>query len=103
MVKNKKQKVRFHKGDRRPGKLDGKLSYTTEMEKVGRKIMWNVIEHPTENVVAKYFFEEDAEDLAKFQNKEKVWQENGGIPRFLWNYQLPFPHKYVIRGNDELR
>ena len=36
MVK-KKQKVRFHKGDRRPGKLDGKLSYTTEMEKVGRK------------------------------------------------------------------
>ena len=37
MVKKKKQKVRFHKGDRRPGKLDGKLSYTTEMEKVRRK------------------------------------------------------------------
>ena len=24
--------------------------------------------------------------LADFQNKNRVWQENGGIPKFLWNY-----------------
>ena len=82
----RKQKVRFHKGDRRPGKMDGTLSYSTEMQKKGRKILWCVREQPTDKIVAKYFFEEDAENLAKFQNKHKVWQENGGIPSFLWNY-----------------
>jgi hypothetical protein len=45
-----------------------------------------VLETPTDNVVAKHFFEEDANVLADFQNKHRVWQENGGIPRFLWNY-----------------
>ena len=88
MVKNKTQKVRFHKGDKRPGNTLGhkKLSYTVEMIKEGRKILWQVIEQPTNNVVGKYFFEDDAQELADFQNKNKVWQVNGGIPRFLWNY-----------------
>ena len=87
MVKKKKQKVRFHKGDRRPAKgLRKKLNYTVEMVKEKKKILWHVIESPTDNVVGKYFFEEDANDLANFQNKHRVWQENGGIPKFLWNY-----------------
>ena len=43
-----------------------------------------MIEKPTKNVVAEYFFEEDAHKLVKFQNKNKVWQVNGGIPKFLW-------------------
>ena len=46
----------------------------------------HVVEQPTNNVVGKYFFEDDANVLADFQNKHKVWQVNGGIPRFLWNY-----------------
>ena len=29
---------------------------------------------------------EDAQHLADFQNKNRVWQENGGIPKFLFNY-----------------
>ena len=83
----KKQKVRFHKGDRRPGgALTKKLKYEVEMVKEGKKILWHVLETPTNNVVGKYFFEEDANGLADFQNKNRVWQENGGIPRFLWNY-----------------
>ena len=86
MVKNKKQKVRFHKGDRRPAKDIEPLKFTTEIEKKGNKIMWCVREHPTNNIVGKFFFEEDAERLAKFQSKHKVWQENGGIPKFIWNY-----------------
>ena len=85
MVK-KKQKVRFHKGDRRPAKGIKKLNYTVEMAKEGKKILWQVLEEPTNNVVGKYFFEEDANELADFQNKHNVWQENGGIPKFLWNY-----------------
>tara|TARA_B100000900_G_scaffold121474_1_gene102481 strand:+ start:61 stop:324 length:264 start_codon:yes stop_codon:yes gene_type:complete len=84
--KKKTQKVRFHKGDQRPGRLEKKLSYIVEMAKEGKKILWHVIEKPTDNVVGKYFFEEDANQLADFQNKHKVWQENGGIPKFLWNY-----------------
>ena len=86
MVK-KKQKVRLHKGDRRRvGQLSIKLKYEVEMVKEGKKILWCVLETPTNNIVGKYFFEEDAHKLAKFQNKHKVWQNNGGIPRFLWNY-----------------
>ena len=87
MVKTKKQKVRFHKGDRRPGPgVSKKLSYKVEMAKEGKKILWLVLEQPTNNIVGKYFFEEDANSLADFQNEHKVWQENGGIPKFLWNY-----------------
>jgi hypothetical protein len=85
----KKQKVRFHKGDKRPGGgLNKKLTYSVEMIKEGKKILWHVIEHelPTENIIAKYFFEEDANQLADFQNKHHVWQVNGGVPKFLWNY-----------------
>lgn len=85
MVK-KKQKVRFHKGDKRPGGSISKLEYTTEIEKIGKKIVWCVREMPTDNIVAKFFFEDDAQRVADLQNKHKVWQENGGIPKFLWNY-----------------
>ena len=56
------------------------------MAKEGKKILWLVLEQPTNNIVGKYFFEEDANSLADFQNEHKVWQENGGIPKFLWNY-----------------
>ena len=80
----KKQKVRFHKGDKKPPKTDKDLHYMKKMVKRGRKIVWQVIEKPTNNAVAEYFFEEDAKKLADFQNKHKVWQPNGGIPRFLW-------------------
>ena len=42
--KKKTQKVRFHKGDRKPAKtMRKKLSYKTEMEKEGKKIVWNVV------------------------------------------------------------
>ena len=82
----KKQKVRFQKGDKRPraDKDYDKLSYTKKMVKKGRKILWQVKEKPTNNIVGTYFFEEDADRLVKFQNKHRVWELNGGIPKFLW-------------------
>jgi len=82
----KKQKVKFHKGDRRP-KPDseyGNLTYRKRMKKKGRKIYWQVVEYPSKNVISEYFFREDAEKLVSFQNKNQVWKNNGGIPKFLF-------------------
>ena len=80
----KKQKVRFHKGDKRPNNLQPDLSYIKKMVKRGKDIIWQVIEKPTKNVISECFFEEDAHKLVKFQNKHKVWEPNGCIPKFLW-------------------
>ena len=84
MKKKKTQKVKFHKGDRRPNNEQPELSYTKKMIKKGKDIIWQVIEKPTKSIVGEYFFEEDAYKLVKFQNKHKVWEPNGGIPKFLW-------------------
>jgi len=83
---NKKQKVKFHKGDRRPKHDDeyDKLSYVTKMKKKGKKIVWQLIEKPTNNIIGNFFFEEDAQRVADFQNKHRVWETSGGIPKFLW-------------------
>jgi len=80
----KKQKVRFHKGDRRPNNEQPKLSYEVQMKKKGRKFVWQVVELPNKKIIAEYFFEEDAQKVADFQNKHRVWEANGGIPSFLW-------------------
>ena len=46
------------------------------MKKKKKDIIWiQVIEKPTNNVVVEFFFEEDAFNLVKFQNKNKVWIE----------------------------
>ena len=52
----KKQKVRFHKGDRKPksDKEYDQLSYKIKMKKKGRKILWQVIEQPHKKIVAEY-------------------------------------------------
>ena len=81
--KEKTQKVRFSRHDRRPAKYNYKLSYETKMVKKGRKILWHVIEKPTGSIISEFFFEEDADKLAKFQNKEKGWQVNGGVVKHL--------------------
>ncbi len=82
----KKQKVRFHRGDRKPksDKEYGELSYEVKMKKKGRKILWLVKEITTKNNIAEYFFEEDARKVADFQNKNQVWKLSGGIPKMFW-------------------
>jgi len=79
----KKQKVKFHRGDRRPATVKYSIFYKKKMVKRKDEIVWQVIEYPTKSIVNEYFFEEDANKLVKFQNKYKVWQENGGLPSFL--------------------
>lgn len=81
----KKQKVKFFRGDKRPGNqniID--LYYRKKMVKTNKNIVWQVIEYPNKKVVAEYFFEEDAHKLVNFQNKHKVWRAQGGIPSFLY-------------------
>ena len=60
-----------------------KLRYTKKMLKKGKKIIWQIKERPTNNIVGEYFFEEDAKQIVDFQNKNQVWVINGGIPDFL--------------------
>ena len=80
----KKQKVRFHKGDKRPGNQTLKdLHYRKRMKKKNGDIIWQVLEYPKKVVIAEFFFEEDAHRIVKFQNKHKVWKLEGGIPKFL--------------------
>ena len=79
----KRQKVKFHKNDKRPGYLSEQLSYEKKMVKKGRSIFWQAVEQPTGTIVKQSFFEEDIEDLVKFQNTNRQWQRNGGIPKFL--------------------
>jgi hypothetical protein len=79
----KRQKVRFHKNDQRPGNLVKQLSYQKKMVKSNNKILWQAIERPTGTIIRQSFFEEDIENLVNFQNKNRQWQLNGGIPKFL--------------------
>ena len=60
-----------------------KLRYTKKMLKKGKKIIWQIKERPTNNIVGEYFFEEDAKQIVDFQNKNQVWAINGGVPNFL--------------------
>jgi hypothetical protein len=41
------------------------------MKKHKKDIIWEVIEKPTNNVIAQFFFEEDAFKLVKFQIKTR--------------------------------
>ncbi len=78
-----KQKVRFHRNDRRPGRLDGQLSYEKKMIKNKGNIHWQAIEQPTGTIIRQSFFEEDIENIVNFQNTHRQWQPNGGILKFL--------------------
>ena len=79
----KKQKVRFHRNDRRPGGLNQNLTYEKKMVKRKNQIYWQAIEQPTGTIIRQSFFEEDIENIVKFQNTHRQWQPNGGIPKFL--------------------
>jgi len=79
----KRQKVNFHRKDKRPGGLKETLSYYKSMVKIDNKIYWRAIERPTKKIIKQSFFEEDIDKLVRFHNKHRQWQLNGGIPKFL--------------------
>ena len=59
-----------------------KLKYSVKPMKVNKDIKWKVIEGRTK-IISVFDFEDEAQDLADFQNKNQVWLPNGGIPNFL--------------------
>jgi len=79
----KRQKVNFHRKDKRPGGLRETLSYYKTMIKIDGKIYWRAIERPTNKIIKQSFFEEDIDNLVRFHNKHRQWQLSGGIPKFL--------------------
>lgn len=65
------------------------LYYKAEMVKIRGKILWQALEMPTKSIITESFFEEDVKKVVKFQNKHKVWQNNGGVPHFLCTHFGP--------------
>ena len=49
-------------------------------------MVWQVVEKPTNSIINEYFFEEDAQKIVDFQNKNKVWKNNGGVPFLCLKY-----------------
>ena len=88
MRKYRKQKVRFHRGDRRPGNRNGNtpLTYRKRMFKKGKDILfevWQTNNHNNKRRVSTYDFKEDAKGIVDFHNKNQVWRVNGGMPNYL--------------------
>jgi hypothetical protein len=71
----------------RPLEKGEKLHYIKSMVKKRGKIYWRVTEQPTNVIVKDFFFEKEARALVRFQNKNRVWEPNGGIPHFLCDIQ----------------
>ena len=44
---------------------------------------WLVIERPTGSILHLLNFEDEARELAAFQNKHKQWVHSGGVVKFL--------------------
>jgi hypothetical protein len=61
------------------------LKYSYKPVKKGNDMYFEVYEKNEREtqVIAKYFFEEDAKRITDFHNKKQVWRMNEGIPKWL--------------------
>jgi len=74
-------KRKTKKSNRGPSK--DSFSYEKKLSKRDGKLSWLVIERPTGSIIASKTFEEDAQEVVDFQNKNKVWASSGGLPQYL--------------------
>ena len=81
MNKRKNKKVYEKKLSRGPSK--DSFSYEKKLSKRNGNISWLVIERPTGSIINSFTFEEDAQEVVNFQNKNKVWAACGGLPQYL--------------------
>ena len=81
MNKQKNKRVYEKKPSRSPSK--DSFSYEKKLSKRDGQISWLVIERPTGSIIASRTFEEDAQEVVNFQNKNKVWAACGGLPQYL--------------------
>ena len=81
MNKRKNKRVYEKKPSRGPSK--DSFSYEKKLSKRDGQISWLVIERPTGSIIASRTFEEDAQEVVDFQNKNKVWASSGGLVEYL--------------------
>ena len=58
------------------------LSYEKKLSKRNGQMRWLVIERPTGNIISEQVFEDEAEEIIKFQNKNQVWAPRG-LPTYM--------------------
>ena len=81
MNKQKNKRVYEKKPSRGPSK--DSFSYEKKLSKQDGKLSWLVIERPTGSIINSFTFEEDAQEVVDFQNKNKVWASSGGLVPYL--------------------
>ena len=79
---NKRIKKVYEKRPPRSPSKDS-FSYEKKLSKRDGQISWLVIERPTGSIIASRTFEEDAQEIVDFQNKNKVWASSGGLVEYL--------------------
>ena len=79
---NKRNKRVYEKKPSRGPSKDS-FSYEKKLSKRDGQISWLVIEKPTGSIIASRTFEEDAQEIVDFQNKNKVWASSGGLVEYL--------------------
>ena len=53
------------------------LSYEKKLSKRNGQMRWLVVERPTGNIISEQVFEDEADEIVKFQNKNQVWAPRG--------------------------
>ena len=81
MNKRKNKRVYEKKPSRGPSK--DSFSYEKKLSKRDGILSWLVIERPTGSIINSFTFEEDAQEVVDFQNKNKVWASSGGLVPYL--------------------
>ena len=81
MNKQKNKRPYERKPSRGPSK--DSFSYEKKLSKRDGILSWLVIERPTGSIINSFTFEEDAQEVVNFQNKNKVWAACGGLPQYL--------------------
>ena len=79
---NKRNKRVYEKKPPRGPSKDS-FSYEKKLSKRDGKLSWLVIERPTGSIIASRTFEEDAQEIVDFQNKNNVWAASGGLVKYL--------------------
>ena len=58
------------------------LSYEKKLSKRNGQMRWLVIERPTGSIISEKVFEDEADEIVKFQNKNQVWAPMG-FPKYM--------------------
>ena len=66
-----------------PRKVNTSIKYEKKLSKFKGTMRWLVIERPTGSILNAYTFEDEAQTVVDFQNKNRVWTSQGGVPAYI--------------------